>query len=103
MTVEQLGWLGVWLFVGSSALVVLELAVAGVWSAQLARRGRALTVVLQRERGVVQADLAQLQAALEELRRLWQPYRRALRWLRHPLVAALIASYWRRWRRWSAR
>lgn len=103
MTATQAGWLGVWLFVGSSAVIVLELAVAGVWSARLARRGRALAVVLQRERGFVQEDLARLQAAIEETRLLWRPYARVLRWLRHPLVAALIASYWRRWRRWSAR
>ncbi len=29
-------------------------------------------------------------------RRLWRPYRRALRWLRHPLVLALLGSYRRR-------
>jgi hypothetical protein len=99
----QAGWLGVWLFVGSSAVIVLELAIAGVWSARLARRGRALAVVLDRERGVVRQDLARLRAAMAETRELWRPYARALRWLRHPLVAALIASYWRRWRRPSAR
>ena len=93
------GWLGVWVFVGSSAVIVIELAVAGVWSMRLARRGRALAVVLQRERGLVQAEVERLQAAMEETRRLWRPYGRALRWLRHPLIAALLASYWRRWSR----
>ena len=97
MTASQAGWIGVWLFVGSSALIVVELGIAGVWSAQLARRGRALAVILERERGVVEEDLARLRAAMEETRRLWRPYARALRWLRHPLVAALVASYWRRW------
>lgn len=97
MTSEQLGWLGVWLFVGSSVLIVLELAVAAVWSARLARRARALALVVQRERGVVQEDLARLRELLEETRQLWRPYGRALRWLRHPLVAALVTSYRRRW------
>ncbi len=97
MTTEQLGWLGVWLFVGSSVVVVIELAVVGIWSLRLARQGRALSVAVQDQRELIQADVARLQAAMEETRRLWAPYRRALRWLRHPLAAALIASYWRRW------
>jgi hypothetical protein len=46
---------------------------------------------------LLQADVERLQLALEETRRLWQPYRRILRFLRHPLVAALIGSYRRRW------
>lgn len=90
------GWLGVWVFVGASAVVVVELAVAGVWSMRLARRGRALSVALQQQRGLLQADVARLQAAMAETRLLWRPYGRALRWLRHPLVAALLASYGRR-------
>ena len=97
MTATELGWLGVWLFIGSSAVVVLELAVGGLWSYRLARRGRALAVVLQEQRGLVQADLDRLKAAMEETRVLWRPYARVLRWVRHPLAAALIASYWRRW------
>jgi hypothetical protein len=90
------GWVGVWVFAGSSAVVVLELAIAGLWTARLAKRGRALAVVLQRERGLLQADLERLQVAMDETRRLWRPYGRALRWLRHPLVIALIGYYRRR-------
>ena len=97
ITATEAGWLGIWVLVGSSVVVVLELAVAGVWSARLARRGRAVALALQEQRGAVESDVARLRAALEETRLLWQPFARMLRFLRHPLVVALIASYRRRW------
>jgi hypothetical protein len=93
----QPGWLGVWLFVGSSAVIVIEVAIVAVWSMRLTRRTRALSVAVQEQRGMVEADLARLRAAVEETRRLWQPYRRVLRVVRHPLAIALLASYRRRW------
>ncbi len=96
MTAEQLGSLGFWLFVGSSAIILIELIVGGVWSARLARRSQAVVAAIQSERGLIEADLARLRAAMDETRRLWQPYRRVLRWLRHPLVVALIGYYRRR-------
>lgn len=96
MSASQLGWLAVWLFVGSSVVIVIEIAVVGAWSMRLARRGRALAVALQAERGLVQSDLDRLRATIEETRVLWQPYARVLGWLRHPLVVALIGHYRRR-------
>jgi len=87
---------GPWLLVLGVAVILLEGAVASVWSVRLARQGRALVVILERERGLVQADVSRLRETLEETRRLWEPWRRALGWLRHPLVAALLASFWRR-------
>jgi len=87
---------GPWLLVLGVAVILVEGMVASVWSVRLARQGQALAAMLERERGVVRADVARLRAALEETRRLWAPWRRALRWLRHPLVAALLASFWRR-------
>jgi hypothetical protein len=97
MTATQLGWLGFWLFVGSSIVIVVELAVAAVWSARLARRGQALAVALQAQRALIDSDLARLRVSMDETRVLWRPYRRILRILRHPLVVALIGSYRRRW------
>ena len=44
----------------------------------------------------IPATLLELRSALEETRRLWKPYRRALRWLRHPITIALLQSYARR-------
>jgi len=87
---------GPWLLVLGGGVILIEGVVAGVWSVRLVRQGRALSARLERERGFVQADVARLRETLEETRRLWEPWRRTLRRLRHPLVAALLASFWRR-------
>jgi hypothetical protein len=92
-----IGWYGVWLLVGSVGAILVEVALIGVWSLRLGRRARALTALIEGERGLIEADVARLRAALEETRTLWRPYARILRWLRHPLVVALIGSYRRRW------
>jgi len=87
---------GPWLLVLGVAMIVLEGAVASVWSFRLVRQGRALAAILEREQGLVMADVSRLRETLEETRRLWEPWRRALGWLRHPLVAAVLASFSRR-------
>jgi hypothetical protein len=87
---------GPWLLLLGGAVIVIEGTISAVWTVRLARQGRALAAMLERERGLVQADVARLRATLEETRRLWEPWRRALRRLRHPLVAALLASLGRR-------
>lgn len=92
-----MGWYGVWLLVGSVAVILVEAALVAIWGLRLGRRARAMAALIEGERGVIQADVARLQAALEETRMLWRPYARILRWLRHPLVIALIGSYRRRW------
>ena len=93
----ELGELGIWLLVGSVVVIVIELAVMSIWTLRLARRGRALAAVLMTERGLIEADVARLRVAVEETRRLWQPYARVIRLLRHPLLIALVGSYRRRW------
>jgi hypothetical protein len=95
--VTGLGWVGVWLLTASAAVIVIETAVAGVWAGRLARRARTVAGQIQSEQALLQADVEKLRALIEETRRLWQPYARALRWLRHPLVAALLVSLRRRW------
>jgi hypothetical protein len=87
---------GPWLLVLGAGVILVEGTVVAAWSVRLARQGRALATMLERERVSVQEDVARLRATLEETRRLWEPWRRALRRLRHPLVAALLASLWRR-------
>jgi hypothetical protein len=91
--VTPLGWVGVWLLVGGVVAIVAEGVLAVVWGMAVAKRSRALQERIETERGLIEADLKLLQEALEETRRLWRPYRRALRWLRHPITIALMQSY----------
>lgn len=90
------GRIGIWLLAVSAVAIVVEMVLAGVWSAKVARRARELSERLATERAGLQADMARMMAALEETRVLWQPYARLLRWTRHPLVIALMESYARR-------
>jgi hypothetical protein len=94
--VTELGWIGVWLLVTAGLAILVELIVVAVWGLAMGKRARLLAEQLQTERGLLESDLQRLRLALEEMQRLWKPYRRALRWLRHPLVIALLASYRRR-------
>ena len=91
------GAVGIWLLAIGGAAIVIEAVVFAAWSWQLARGGQALAVFVDDQRGLVQADVARLRETFEETQRLWAPYRRFLRRLRHPLVAALMTSLWRRW------
>jgi hypothetical protein len=93
---STLGWIGVWLLVAGALAIVIEGVLAVVWGVGVARRTRALSERLETERGLIEADLERLRAAMEETRRLWKPYRRALRLLRHPLMIALLESFARR-------
>ena len=88
--------IGVWLLVVSAVAIVVEGVLAGVWGVAMAKRSRALAERLQTERGLIEADIAQLLAALDDTERLWRPFGRALRWLRHPLTIALLESFARR-------
>ena len=91
-----IGWIGVWLLAVSAVAFVVEGLLAAVLGMAMAKRSRALAELIQTERGLVEADIARLRAALEDTKRLWRPYRRALRWLRHPLAIALLRSFARR-------
>ena len=97
MSTVALGTIGLWLLAIGGAVIVIEAIVFAAWSYRLAKNGQALAVLIDTQRGLVQADVTRLQETFAETRRLWAPYRRVLRWLRHPLVAALLASFWRRW------
>jgi len=88
--------IGVWLLVVSAVAIVVEGVLAAVWAASLAKRSIALSKGIETQRALIEADVARLQAALEEARRLWRPYERILRWVRHPLVLALLESLARR-------
>ena len=88
--------IGVWLLVAGAVAIVVEGIVAALWTVSIVQRSRALSEQIEAGRGLIEADLALLQAAVEETTRLWTPYRRLLRVVRHPLAIALLESYARR-------
>ena len=88
--------IGVWLLVVSAVAIVVEGVLAAVWAASLAKRSIALSEGIETQRALIEADVARLQAAIEEARRLWRPYARILRWVRHPIALALLESLARR-------
>ena len=92
----QLGWIGVWLLVAAGLAILIEMILVAVWGVAVGKRARLLAEALETERGLIESDLQRLRLAIEETERLWKPYHRALRWLRHPLVIALLQSYRRR-------
>ncbi|TMD91734.1 MAG: hypothetical protein E6I73_03560 [Chloroflexi bacterium] len=95
-TMALLGTIGVGLLAVGAVAILIEIALAAVWGLRMGRRMRVLTAYIETERSDIQADLDRLKLAIEETKRLWRPYRRILRWLRHPLVLALLGSYRRR-------
>jgi ATP-dependent protease HslVU (ClpYQ) peptidase subunit len=92
----MLGWVGVGLLVVAGLAILVEAVVAALWGAAVARHALTLSERLQTERALLESDLEKLRLALEEAQRQWRPYRFVLRWLQHPLVIALLASYRRR-------
>ena len=95
VTTAELGRIGIWLLAVSVAVILLELVLMGWWTVRVARRSRILSERLLEEQAQLRAELERLQAAIEQSRALWQPYRRVLRWLRHPITIALIQHYTR--------
>jgi hypothetical protein len=95
-TEDVLGTIGIWLLVAGGLAIVVELALVAIWGLALGRRARALSERIESERSQMRADVETLRQAIEEMKVLWRPYRRVLRWLRHPLVIALLSSYRRR-------
>jgi hypothetical protein len=93
---KDLGWIGVWLLVVGAIAIVAEFALAGLWTFRLSRKAQVLSRRLAEDRLLIQADLERLRVRLADTEALWQPYRRLLRFLQHPLVIALLQSYARR-------
>ena len=92
----MLGTIGIWLLVAAVTAIFVELTLMAVWGLAMGRRMQALSQRLASQRAQIEADVEKLRRAIEETKALWQPYGRALRWLRHPLVLALLGSYRRR-------
>ncbi len=96
MTPATLDAIGIGLLVAAVLAIVVEVALMAVWGLAMGRRTQALSLRLASQRAEIQGDVDRLKRAIEETRALWRPYRRVLRWLRHPLVLALLGSYQRR-------
>jgi hypothetical protein len=92
----MLGTIGIWLLVAAAIAIIVELTLMAVWGLAMGRRMQALSQRLGSQRAEIEADVEKLRRAIEETRVLWRPYSRILRWLRHPLVIALVGSYRRR-------
>lgn len=93
---SNLGWIGVGLLVIGAVAIVIEGVIAMLWTLRLSRRAAALNAQLAARQAELRSDFERLQAALAETHVLWQPYRRLLRLLRHPLTIALMQSFFRR-------
>jgi hypothetical protein len=89
-------WLGIGLLVVAVVAIIVEAALAGIWTARIARSSTVLSERLAAEQARVEADVKRLQAALAEMAILWQPYGRLLRWVQHPLAIAVFQSFVRR-------
>jgi hypothetical protein len=89
-------WIGIWLLVASVVVIVFEGALAAIWSLRLSRKARAMSELMASEQAALNADVERLGANIAQTRELWQPYRRGLRLLRHPLTIALMQSFARR-------
>ncbi|HEY0830346.1 MAG TPA: hypothetical protein VGE99_04330 [Candidatus Dormibacteraeota bacterium] len=96
MTTGSLGWIGVWLLVAGAVAILLESVVAVLLGVRVARRARVLSARLTAGQAELRSAVERLNASLAEMQVLWQPYRRLLRWLRHPLTIALMQSFARR-------
>ncbi len=88
--------IGIWLLIASAVAILFEGVLASIWSLRLSRKARAMSELLAAQQVIINADLERLRANIAESHELWQPYRRLLRLLRHPLTIALMQSYARR-------
>jgi len=92
----DLSWVGAWLVVIAFGAILIEGVLAALWTMRIAKRSRVLSQRLAAEQAQMHAESARLKAELADMEVLWQPYRRLLRLLRHPIALAVLQSYARR-------
>jgi len=90
------GLIGIYLLVVCAVVIVVEMALGAFWSFRIAKHANTLNERLVSERANLEAEVERLRMALEETIVLWQPYKRLLWWVQHPLVIALAQSFVRR-------
>jgi hypothetical protein len=93
---DLVGWIGIGVLIAAGVALVIEAALLAVWGLTMAKRVKVLREQVETGRAEIDEDLTRLKAALEETRRLWETYRRLLRWVNHPLAIALLGSFRRR-------
>ena len=92
----MLGTIGVGLLVVGLLAIVVEMVLLAIWGLAMGRRTLELAERIEGERAQIQADVERLKLAIEETKALWRPFRRYLRFARHPLLLAVLGSVTRR-------
>ena len=90
------GLIGIYLLIVCAVVIVVEAALAAFWSLRITQHANTLNERLISERANIEAELGRLQMALDETAGLWDPYKRVLWWVQHPLAIALVESLLRR-------
>lgn len=93
MRLPDLEVIGIGLLIVAVVIIVLEGVLAMLWTVRLARRARVLSERLYAEQEALRADIERVRASIAETQKLWRPYRRVLRLLRHPITIALMQSF----------
>jgi hypothetical protein len=78
---------------GGVLAIIVEGTLAAIWGRRISARAQELSRRTESQVLLIRADVERLSRALAETEILWQPYRRVLRWLRHPVTVALLRSY----------
>ena len=96
---EAAGAAGLWLLLIAGVALIIEVLalLPSVWA--LRRRALALNATLEREQALTRVEVERFLRLRAETERLLLPFRRLERFLGHPLLVALLAS----WRRRRAR
>lgn len=89
-------WLGLWLLALGGLAIAVEVAVLVPMIRRLSAGLAELQEAAESERQATMAEVELLLRERDLLRSSLEPYRRVLRVIRHPITAALIASYRRR-------
>ena len=90
------GLIGIYLLIVCAVGIVIEMTLGAWWSLRIASHANTLNERLTSERANLEAAVEALQMSLDEAAVLWQPYRKLMWWLQHPLAIALVQSFIRR-------
>ena len=89
-------WVGGGVALAGLFLIAVEVALIVPRGIRLTKRISQLNLLLAEHLRLSGDELETLQQTRSDMHDLLGPYRRVLRWLRHPITLALLASYRRR-------